>query len=76
MTTEEKEKYKRLEQNIFKKESNQEISQEAKSSNNMQDDVSAKSMNDIEVVCSNPMDEVIELQYVEPVKATLLDHRT
>ena len=76
LTTEEKEKYKRLEQNILKKESNKEISQEAKSSNNMQDDVSAKSMNDIEVVFSNPMDEVIELDYAEPVKATFLHQKS
>ena len=65
-----------MEQNVFGTESNQEISHEAKSSNNLQDDVSAKSMNDIEVVCSNPMDEVIELLYVEPVRATLLDQST
>ena len=76
LTTEEKENYKRMKQNISKMESNQEISQEAKSSNNVQDDVSAKSTNDIEVVCSNPMDKVIELDYVEPVKATLLNQRT
>ena len=33
-------------------------------------------MNDIEVVCSNPMDEVIELEYVdvEPVKATQITY--
>jgi len=76
LTTEEKENYKRMKQDISKMESNQEISQEAKSSNNVQDDVSAKSTNDIEVVCSNPMDKVIELDYVEPVKATLLNQRT
>ena len=72
LTTEEKEKFKRLEQSIFKKVAKHEKPQEAISFNNLQDNASTKSMNDIEVVYSNPTDEVIELEYVDPVvEATL-----
>ena len=72
LTFEEKEKYKMLEKNIIKNEGKQKTSNEAISFNNLQDNVSAESMNDIETVYSNPMDEeVIELEYVDPGEVTL-----
>ena len=56
LTTEEKEKHKRLEQNITKYEAKKEIS-----------NIFAESRNNIEVIYSNPMDEAIELEYLNPV---------
>ena len=67
LTFEGKEKYKMLEKNIIKNEGKQETSNEAISFNNLQDNVSAESMNDIETVYSNPTDEFIDLEYVDPV---------
>ena len=61
-----------MEQNIIKSEAKQETSNEAISFKNLQDKVSAESMNEIEPVYSNPMDEVIELEYADPVVETTL----
>mgnify|MGYP001391824607 CR=1 FL=1 len=72
LTNEEKEKYKIMEQNIIKSEAKQETSNEAISFKNLQDNVSAESMNEIETVYSNPMDEFIDLEYVDPVVETKL----
>ena len=68
LTNEEKEKYKIMEQNTIKSKQKQETSNKAISFNNLQDNLGfAQSMNDIEVVYSNPTDEVIEMDYVYPV---------
>ena len=56
-----------LEKNIIKNEGKQETSKEAISFNNLQDNVIAESMNDIETVYSNPTAEVNDLEYVDPV---------
>ena len=72
LSTDEKEKYKRMEQNIFKNLAKQDVSKEAILINNLKDNASAESMNNIEVVYSNPTDEVIDLEYVDPVVETTL----
>ena len=72
LTFEEKEEYKLLEKNIINNDRKQETTNEAISSNHLQDNVSAESMNDIETVYSNPTDEVIDLEYVDPVDETTL----
>ena len=61
-----------MEQDMIKSEAKQETTNEAISFNNLQDNVSAESKNEIETVYSNPMDEVIDLEYVDPVVETTL----
>ena len=72
LSTDEKENYRKMEQKI-KNVVKQDVSKEAISFNNLKDNASAKSMNDIEVVYNNPTDEVIvDLEYVDPVVETTL----
>ena len=61
-----------MEQKFIKNVAKQDVSEEAISFNNLKDNASAESMNDIDVVYSNPTDEVIDLEYVDPVDETTL----
>jgi serine/threonine protein kinase len=73
LSTDEKENYRKMEQNIIKNVAKQDVSKEAISFNNLKDNASAMPMNDIEVVYNNPTDEVIvDLEYVDPVVETTL----
>ena len=73
LSTDEKQNYKIMEQNIIKNVAKQDVSKEAISFNNLKDNASAMAMNDIEAVYNNPTDEVIvDLEYVDPVVETTL----
>ena len=62
-----------MEQKIIKNVAKQDVSEEAISFNNLEDNASAMPMNDIEVVYDNPADEdIVDLEYVDPVVETTL----
>ena len=65
LTTEEKEVYKQMEQNITKHEAKHELS-----------NAFAMSMNDVEVIYTNPIHETIEMEYIDPVEVPLSDQTT
>ena len=65
LTIEEKEAYKQMEQNITKHEAKQEIS-----------NAFAMSTNDVEVIYRSPINETIEMEYIDPVEVPLSDQTT
>ena len=65
LTTEEKEVYKQMEQNIIIHEAKHELS-----------NAFAMSMNDVEVIYTNPIHETIEMEYIDPVEVPLSDQTT
>ena len=65
LTTEEKEVYKQMEQNITIHEAKHELS-----------NAFAMSMNDVEVIYTNPIHETIEMEYIDPVEVPLSDQTT
>ena len=54
-----------MEQNITKHEAKQEISNDF-----------AMSMNDVEVIYRSPINETIEMEYIDPVEVPLSDQTT
>jgi hypothetical protein len=65
LTTEEKKVYKQMEQNITKHEAKHEISNDF-----------AMSTNDVEVTYRSPINETIEMEYIDPVEVPLSDQTT
>ena len=65
LTTEEKDMYKQMEQNITKHETKQEIS-----------DAFSMSTNDVEVIYRSPINAIIEMEYIDPVEVPLSDQTT